>query len=98
LNIHSTTEAPVLQAHDPKIQFESEYAGVVDSRKTQDIGMMSDTRAISSRELITEPKNTKNNQTKVLASNSIPSSSSIPILWYYRINKGNFLPINLKMK
>jgi hypothetical protein len=34
LNIQRTTEAPVLQAHDPKIQPESEDAGVVDSRET----------------------------------------------------------------
>jgi hypothetical protein len=39
----STTEDPILQAHDPKIQFESEDAGVVDSRETPDIGMKSDT-------------------------------------------------------
>jgi hypothetical protein len=51
LKIQSTTEAPLLQAHDLKIQSESEDAGVVDSRETPDIGMKSDTRAISSRDL-----------------------------------------------
>jgi hypothetical protein len=45
LNLQSTTEAPVLQAHDPKIQSESEDAGVVDSREIPDIGMKSNTRA-----------------------------------------------------
>jgi hypothetical protein len=79
LNIQITTEAPVLQAHDPKIQSESEDTGVVDSRDTPDISMNSDTKAISSRELTTETKNTKNNQTKGFPSNTIPSSSSIPI-------------------
>jgi hypothetical protein len=62
LNIQSTTEAPVLQALDPKIQSESEDASVVDSRETPDISMKSDTRAISSREITNEPKNTKDNQ------------------------------------
>jgi hypothetical protein len=79
LNIQSTTEAPVLQAHDLKIQPESEDAGVVDSRETPDISMKSDTKGISSRELTTEPKNTKDNQTNGFPSGSIPSSSSIPI-------------------
>jgi hypothetical protein len=65
LNVQSTNEAPVLQAHDPKIQSESDNAGVLYSRETSDIGIKSDTRAISSRELTTDPKNTKYNQTKV---------------------------------
>jgi hypothetical protein len=53
--------------------------------------MQSNTRAKSSRGLTTEPKNTEDNQTKVLSSNSIPSSSSIPIHQYYRINNGKFI-------
>jgi hypothetical protein len=61
LDIQSTTESPVLQGHDPKLQSESEDAGVVDSRETPDIGMQPDTRAISSRELTTEHKNTEDN-------------------------------------
>jgi hypothetical protein len=91
LNIQSTTEALVLQAHDPKIQSESEDAGVVDSRETPDIAMKSDTKATSSRELTTEPKNAKDNQMKGFPSNSIPSSSSIPIRQSDRINKGKFI-------
>jgi hypothetical protein len=91
LKIQSTTEAPLLQAHDPKMQSESEDAGVVDSRETPDISMKSDTKGISSRELTTETKNTKDNQTKGFPSNSIPSSSSIPICRSDRINKGKFI-------
>jgi hypothetical protein len=53
--------------------------------------MKSDTKAISSRELTTEPKNTKDNQIKELTSTSIPFSSSIPIHQSYRINKGKFI-------
>jgi hypothetical protein len=63
LDIQSTTEAQVLQDHDLKIQSESEEAVIVDSRESPEIVMQSDTRAISSRELTTEPKNTEDNET-----------------------------------
>jgi hypothetical protein len=58
---------------------------------TPDISMKSDTKGISSRELTTEPENTKDNQTKGFPSGSIPSSSSIPSCLSDRINKGKFI-------
>jgi hypothetical protein len=88
LNIQSTTEAPGLQAHDPKIQSESEDAGVVDSRETPDISMKSDTKAInqgSSPLSLRIPKTIRQKVSHQIAFLLHPQFLFVNLIYFYKI-------------